>query len=393
MQLSKLTFSLASLVLLMAFGLVFGTMPIMADDGAGGTIDDPHGQDGHATGRANDDETGNPTHMHPTVAITLMDADTGMMGDQDYGNKILEDVPFKVKFTFSAPVENFSTVTVLDGDANGADVDAVVFTSLTVTAVTPTDGTASTTEYTADITLADRDTDPAATPATHTTVTRLFVQVASDAATGIGRVPFTLTGGQGNLRATDLELTVTKMPPMMDDGPATAGKVTGTVSLTDPFPITITFATAIDLMEGDISVEGGGVLVENSLYDDSPDDKPMTVWKATVQPYPNAVQAFGTITVTLTTGTDTNVMPDATEGMITNPDATLLSITPSDGADDTAMFMVTLTFDQSVMALAATDLMVTPAAISITDDNIAVVHSRTINSGKSKSHPLRVWIP
>ena len=42
MQLSKLTFSLASLVLLMAFGLVFGTMPIMADDGAGGTTDDPH---------------------------------------------------------------------------------------------------------------------------------------------------------------------------------------------------------------------------------------------------------------------------------------------------------------------------------------------------------------
>ena len=178
MQLSKLTFSLASLVLLMAFGLVFGTMPIMADDGAGGTEDDPHGQDGHASNEANADEMRNPTHMHPTVAITLMDADTGMMGDQDYGNKILEDVPFKVKFTFSAPVENFSTVTVLDGDANGADVDAVVFTSLTVTAVTPTDGTASTTEYTADITLADRDTDPAATPATHTTVTR-FVRASS----------------------------------------------------------------------------------------------------------------------------------------------------------------------------------------------------------------------
>ena len=65
MQLSKLTFSLASLVLLMAFGLVFGTMPMMADDGAGGTEDDPHGQDGHGTGDADTDETGNPTHNAP----------------------------------------------------------------------------------------------------------------------------------------------------------------------------------------------------------------------------------------------------------------------------------------------------------------------------------------
>ena len=95
MQLSKLTFSLASLVLLMAFAFI--AMPVMADDGTiGGEA---------ATHIAHTD--GSPMtagHIHPVVEIAVMDADPATDGNQTYTGGVVFGTVFTLKFTFNHPV-------------------------------------------------------------------------------------------------------------------------------------------------------------------------------------------------------------------------------------------------------------------------------------------------
>ena len=233
---NRLTFSLTSLIFLIALGLVFVPMSVMADDGA----DADHGVDGHAgADAATTAEDTYPEHRHPTVRIELIDADvsTDATGVQNYnGNNILEDVPFRLKVTFSHPVTGFAAneITILNADANGEAVATVnqnanlIADASTFTAVTPTGGTPSTTEYTIDLTLTDTASDTSADTATYTTVTRLKVQVAAGVATGIGQQGFVPTGNQGNLRAPDLDLmvipdTISVASPAAPDLEATPG--------------------------------------------------------------------------------------------------------------------------------------------------------------------------
>ena len=98
----KMTFSLASLVLLMAFGLVFVTTPVMAHPER---ADDPL-----TTGT---DETIGP-HQHPTVRITATDADPNTAGTQ-VADEVADadNVQFTVTFTWSEAAAGFSTVTDL----------------------------------------------------------------------------------------------------------------------------------------------------------------------------------------------------------------------------------------------------------------------------------------
>ena len=86
---NRLTFSLASLIFLIAFGLIFAPTSVLADE----------------------DDT-EPNHKHPTVEITVADADTSMAGDQMYndadGNpQIVLGTKFQLKFTFDTDVTGF----------------------------------------------------------------------------------------------------------------------------------------------------------------------------------------------------------------------------------------------------------------------------------------------
>ena len=117
MQLSnRLTFSLASLIVLIAFGLVFAPISVMADDKTGND---------HGTGNPQGHPDGSTTtlgHVHPTVTITVVDANLDQAGVQRYYDdmdreQLIVDVPFKLKFTFTHE-PTYDAGTTLPFDAN-----------------------------------------------------------------------------------------------------------------------------------------------------------------------------------------------------------------------------------------------------------------------------------
>ena len=213
----------------------------------------------------------------------------------------------------------------------------------------------------------------------------MYVRLGVIANAGLGladRPGLTVVPGGASLASTIYEFKLVKelgTPPAPTSGKA--GKITGTPSLTNPFPITITFAEAgVMLKETDISVTGGGALVANSLYDATAAGvTDMTVYMATVQPYPNAVQAFDHITVTLkTTATVKPAAGDDGMLMVRKKDGTLNSITVP-AASNNAKFVVTLTFAAGLpmdVNVVAADLKLTPAGAMV--GNIANNLARTV---------------
>ena len=158
------------------------------------------------------------------------------------------------------------------------------------------------------------------------------------------------TGGQGNLRATDLRIGVvndlqgiTPPPPVV---PVAVGTLTGTASLTADFEVTVTFDKAVKELVDDDFLPVGCDLVLNSLYaDPAALRQPNTVWKATFRPRPNPT--IPKVSVTLKQQGD-NVKPAAAaeSGVVeaVRKSGSLTSITVPDDANDEAAFVVTLTF-------------------------------------------------
>ena len=194
------------------------------------------------------------------------------------------------------------------------------------------------------------------------------VVVNANAVFSLATVPLTTEVPGGNSLASSA-YTFT-LVNALGDAPTpttgTEGKITGDASLENPFPITITFAKAgVALTAADILVTGGGRLSEGSLYDATPDDvDDMTVWKAAVEPFTNAAQSFGFITITLnTTATVKPAAADMGGELTVRADGDLVSITAPEGANDEALFVVTLTFATSLadtVNVMASDLKVTP---------------------------------
>ena len=119
----KMTFSLTSLILLIALGLVFAPVSVMADDGDPGA---DHSANGHAS-------AGTLTaHVHPMVSVSSANADdeAGKIGftfmDTDDDDAETGDTAtFKLKFMF----------TTADGDDADTDPDAVIVDGGTLTAL------------------------------------------------------------------------------------------------------------------------------------------------------------------------------------------------------------------------------------------------------------------
>ena len=391
MQLSKLTFSLASLVVLLAFGFVFGTTSVMAhlpETGLEGR-EHPHPLNQNLGDDPNTPDDTEPTvnaHTgHPMVTSIDLEGDntrgttaavSGMaVGTTDVFTLV---ITFDEALTEAQTDTSPSTAFLLDGTVDFPSVilnkdklaeatDATTPARVTIadaTRVADSDGK----KFEALVTIAG--SFPSGTAADDHEVMYLKVNVGAAAGFGLASRPgIAVVNGGASLASDVYEFKLVNDlgdPPTPTTG--VEGKITGMASLEDPFPITITFAKAVDLTayvgkEADvIEVKGGGQVVLNSLYDDSPDDKPMTVWKATIEPYQNAAQAFGVISVTLKT--TAKVKPAEEDGTLeVRADGTLVSITAPDDADDQALFVVTLTFAESLaeaVEVEETDLKVTP---------------------------------
>ena len=401
---NRLTFSLASLVLILMFAFV--AMPVMAhEDATGGSATTPR------------------LHTHPLAddldAQTDAEAtpnDLGISVDRHYGHPTIKSVKLKSgtraraedsmamitadDTSTSAVAENGLTLIVtFDQKVNTADGDALTVTAADV--LTAADDLEVTVRnalgavvdevaiiLTATVTRSGTGGDAFEVPVTFATAAipngtakdpleylTFYVQVNSTVAYGLAMpagIDPNIPGGANYEQATASEFKLVKElgdPPTPTTG--TEGKITGEANLENPFPITITFAKAVDLSayvgeETDIiAVTGGGSVVPNSLYDASPDNKPMTVWKVTVAPFSAAAQSFGFITITLKT--TATVKPAATDmgGELTvRADGTLVSIAVPDDATDAALFVATLTFAESLadtVSVMPEDLKVTPA--------------------------------
>jgi len=388
----KMTFSLTSLILIFAFGLVFGITSVMADDGAGGTDDDPHGADGHADqATANTAEGSNAGHMHPTVSITATDgnpntADVIEVVDNAADTESGLNATFEIDVTLTLPAG------AQDG---GSAVSAITNADVTAVSYGPTNlavGTAAvgnwaqdatnTNEWDATITITVAITDDG-DAATTDDANRMAGAAAIIEAglmvdvTALGNIiqSGAVVGpmaGQGNLmhKATFKVISTAvdeeETPP--EDPDPVMFAVSGTPSLTAPFAVTFTSTsmdTAGDLMgatltHADIMVTGGYAVEQSLNSNSSPADAPMTVWTVVVQPYP----ATKMLSVTIADDSATAPAADADMGtlMLSAPEATLSSIAAAEGADDTKAFLVTLTFAAALpegVMVEMGDLMVT----------------------------------
>ena len=359
----KMTFSLTSLILIIAFGLVFVPAAVMADDGTIGGTDPTHdvavGIHADETGSATTTEANVlPNHEHPMVNITLMDADTGMDGNQVYGDddgnaSIIANKVGQLKFVFSAGVTGFDeaadvAITLFDANdvliAANAIVVEVEAASDTVTDPDDVDGTQveavtnKPAEYT--LTIAIRDLDTTSAPAL-AAVKKLRVSVPVNAATGLGDARVRDTGGHGSLSAVKV-FTVLEMPPEKTVEKV-AVTVEGTASVSEQFEVTFTIDKADQtLMASDIDTTGGEIqrLGKN---DNPPSGK--TVYNAIFVPVLNARMVSVTID-----GGSTNFKPAAgdmgkVEASVGEASITMISTMPAD-ADDQADFEVIITFDR-----------------------------------------------
>ena len=297
---NKLTFSLASLIVLIALGLVFGTIPAIADDG----VSDDHKATGHdSSGDATTDEANYPEHMHPTVEVSIYDADGNTDGQQTFPNSakmrpqviISNDTTlsgtdndtetFTLLYTFShaitaATFDETATVSVADSD--GAAIAGITATAATAAAQT---GDTTNKKFTVVVTVTDVD---------HSDGDRLdevaqlrVAPLAANAVTGLGDPNFTATGGQGNLSGSALFIDAIQMAPVVK----VAGTMAGTPSLTAAFKVTFTFDSPVTglMASADLDIQGGYV-VPNTLKPSTvkAPTKANTVWEVLIQPLPGA---------------------------------------------------------------------------------------------------------
>ena len=127
---NRLTFSLASLIFLIAFGLVFAPMSVMAH---------PVTTDNNGTGEIHDGDAVGLVHTHPSITVTIADADSRTDGIQVVDTEA--DEPATPTPADVTPTIQFDvTLTVPVGaeyNNNGASIVAATFDGLTIVAYKP----------------------------------------------------------------------------------------------------------------------------------------------------------------------------------------------------------------------------------------------------------------
>ena len=372
----KMTFSLASLILI--FALAFVTTPVMADNG-GVDNDGDHNPRGHDDQEgANTAENENTSHKHPTVVISATDADPNTPGTQVVDEDAdTAGVQFEVTLTvldeYNANPFTASEVTSQSHDGkdavgtdalSGSNLENPTGADAPANAAMMWVGTASITDF------PDSRTDT--TEGTQDAVKDQAAAIKAGLKFTVGVTAAAFTSddvegdyvGQSNM-ATEMTFTVIaeKVAEKTDDPDPVMFAVTGAPSLQSQFLVTFTSTSknadgelvGAMLTEDDIGVTDGGVVI-GTLNDTSPSDASMTVWQVFVQPKAGATS----ITVTIKTNTARAPAADTMKGVLRIAGVTLVSIEAAEGANDEALFVVTLTFSDSVASLTMGDLMVTP---------------------------------
>ena len=350
---NKLTFSLASLVVLLALGLVFGTIPAIADDGGQDASND-HGTPGHASqGDANTLEGSDPDHVHPVVtSITVKDADGGEPGDQapviatDGRPTIVIDAAdatstttsvteeFTLLYTFSHPIlaSSFtdSDVSVEEFDAVGNSLTGVATAVKTGSPAVVPDSENK--QFTVVITITD--TYGATTKSLSDIGLIVVSTLGNTAVTGEGSINANPWGGVTSMPSPDskLRLAVGGPPPPPDAvATVTTDKmVHGGKRIMATFTFDATNAPST-FTDANISVTNGFV-VGGAVTAVSPDPTGKKAWEAYIDP----LNLSGDVTVTVQ---GTGIKAHATEGSVTVaaelmiPDPTGVTLTwSSDGS-------------------------------------------------------------
>ena len=128
MSIRKMTFSLASLILIMAFGMVFAPISVMAHAPVSNGADPPADTLNHPDGLTQG------AHQHPPITVTITDSDPRIGGiqildtDQDTESGLTPTIQFDVTITVPVGAQD-----------NGSPVAAATFTATPEVAVTAYD--------------------------------------------------------------------------------------------------------------------------------------------------------------------------------------------------------------------------------------------------------------
>ena len=392
----KMTFSLASLVLLIAFGLVFGTAPVMAHEDASTSTATPRPHDhplrealSANTGDGGDGEAVQPHGHHPRVTISPK------AGDNVRGGEILVVADDTTTGTVNESLTTF--IVDFNQDVNGGATVGTAQTADATSVLTDTDfmvrilnnegaTTASVfgtgagqvevaevrrvmdddSKFEVDLTFGENSI-PNGTEDDPLEKLSFRIQVEGGEAwglqtvVGVDEIPGASNYASSTLTAT-LVTTLTPVPTV----PA-VGTLTGKASLTDDFEVTVTFDKAVaELESGDFNPVNCE-LVAGSLYADPSAAVANTVWKATFHPLTNpttqnvSVTLQGTKVKPVADDTATTTVDESKDGIVELVRLSLASIAVPADANDEAAFVATLTFtSKPLQDPVANDIKVTP---------------------------------
>ena len=399
----KMTFSLTSLILIIAFGFVFGITSVEAHE-SGRAHPHPLNENLLVRDLNNDgdqDDVGEEAvaahNTHPTATITLKEVKDVAKGSEAIVTAAAATFTIVIDFDVDVVSTNGERTVAGDQDAataligneftslalnaNGVDISS----PFTIGAPTRVDKDDS--KWEAVVTV-NTEAIPTGDAELKTVTTRF--QVNADAVFSLETLPDqTAVPGTGNYLSPSPSAEITlvqKLTPIVTPDPdPVMFKVTGMASLSAPFTVTFTSTTMDDegdlvgamLAMGDIEVSSGdGFVVAGTLNDTSPSDAPMTEWQAIIQPVAGATS----ITVTIKTDTARAPAADEDDGILRIAGITLVSIAAAEGADDTGPFVVTLTFSDTVDSLTMDDLMVSPYDDPDTDDEEDAAEVSEVNA-------------
>ena len=310
----KMTFSLASLVLLIAFV----AMPVMADpNDADAETTDTHARTGHVHPGFTIEVFSDDAMGAPTVAAT-MDADGNPVVYITEMDKTTERNAFTLKYTFDAPVDPPSgVVTVSVADADGVTPQDVNNQNVSVgpgsiAAVLNAAGDDVPGQYMQVFTWSGGTAEDFAA---RKMVTQMLVKIPAALATGTGNSDFSNTAGIDTLAMNQM-VTVGASVPKPEDpkAAATVTVATDTYHGGGRFMVTFTFEAADTptFAEANIDVSANARILPGSFQ--SVESPPMDKlqWTAVIE----VLLPDNTDPVTVTVK-GTNVEAAATDGMVT----------------------------------------------------------------------------
>ena len=401
----KMTFSLTSLILIIALGLVFVPTSVMAENPTTGVTARTHT---HPLNEELGDDPNTPAteatiaahNGHPMVtSITLKGDNTRGSEAMVSGTTVGTTDVFTLVITFDRALTAAGADRAIDSTAasplTGAEFNALILNKDKITAAT--DGTTPAvvtiadstrvadskgTKFEAVATISGSFPSGAATDAHEV----MYVKVSIDAAAGfsLASVPEAeLVNGGASLKSRGYEFKLVKEFGT-DTTKAVAVELTAPdINLDDPFTVTVSsmkmnadgevtgeeikFVEGTTMLSQHFSIDGA-YAIDASLAPKpvNPPRVENSIWQFTVHPRPSTQQ----VSVEIKAGSDiikaVEVDDVKVKYKVTKSDFVLNSIVAEEGADDEAKFDVTITFAAELPV--GTDLLASHLALTPKDD-------------------------